>query len=174
MTLICGWCHSQLTNPRVCHVTADCRNTELWWPTFIPNSVKMDQTAQTLKLGTQTYVSISINKKHANVANSEKLLHRKFGILNSITCIKQSVRYQFRARQYSPLRKALSFYRHVGLLPPEYHSNNTNLVFNWRGEMSQQNNGQSITNLPYQTECSNSDVNNGNGKLQYCSLDGQK
>lgn len=134
MSLICDWCHSQLTNPRVCHVTADCRNTELWWPTFIPNTVKMDQTAQTLKLGTQTYVSISINKKYANVANSEKLLHRKFGILNSITRIKQNVRHQIRARQYSPLRKTLSFYCHVGLLPPEYHSNNTNLFFKWRGK----------------------------------------
>jgi hypothetical protein len=35
--------------PHNSNVTVNRRKTELWWPTFIPNSVKMDQTAQTLK-----------------------------------------------------------------------------------------------------------------------------
>jgi hypothetical protein len=103
----------------------------------IPNSVEMDQTAQTLKFGTRTYVLISINKQvySTNVANFEILFHRKSGTLNSYksTVIQQNVRCQSRARQYSPLRKK-SFYFHVNLLPFVYHSNNTSLFFNWRGK----------------------------------------
>jgi hypothetical protein len=39
--------------------------------------------------------------------------------------------------------------------------------------MSKQHNGHSTITLPYQTECCNFEINNGNGKLQYCSLDKQ-
>lgn len=40
--------------------------------------------------------------------------------------------------------------------------------------MSKQHNGHSTITLPYQTKCCNFEINNGNGKLQYCSLDMQK